>query len=187
MRANRDADPYIRALNVARIPWRFTGTAGLYRQPEVRVLISFLRAVDDPDDSVSLYDLATSEIFGLAPGDVTLALNRARRRRSPLAHAATVERSPEQIGQLHDHEVSRRRRSMDERRHSVQRVEQKVRLELAAQHFQLRLRKLCSQGEREALTLSQVPLHLERVQERNDTPQHHEVEQHALQQCCGRR
>ena len=87
VRGNRDADGYLRALNMARIPWRFSGTAGLYRQPEVRVLISFLRAVADPDDSVSLYDLATSEIFGLAPGDVTVALNRARRRRSSLAVA----------------------------------------------------------------------------------------------------
>jgi DNA helicase-2/ATP-dependent DNA helicase PcrA len=87
VRGNRDADPHLRALNMARIPWRFSGTAGLYRQPEVRVLISFLRAVNDPDDSVSLYDLATSEIFGLAPADVTLALNRARRRRAPLADA----------------------------------------------------------------------------------------------------
>ncbi|HET8776389.1 MAG TPA: ATP-dependent DNA helicase, partial [Candidatus Limnocylindria bacterium] len=87
VRGNRDADQYIRALNMARIPWRFSGTAGLYRQPEVRVLISFLRAVNDPDDSISLYDLATSEIFGLSPSDVTLALNRARRRRSSLAVA----------------------------------------------------------------------------------------------------
>ncbi|MEP7082300.1 MAG: ATP-dependent DNA helicase [Chloroflexota bacterium] len=87
VRGNRDADAYIRALNMAHIPWRFSGTAGLYRQPEVRVLVSFLRAVNDPDDSVSLYDLATSEIFGLSPADVTLALNRARRRRSSLATA----------------------------------------------------------------------------------------------------
>ncbi|HEX7171524.1 MAG TPA: ATP-dependent DNA helicase [Candidatus Limnocylindria bacterium] len=87
VRGNRDADPYLRALNMARIPWRFSGTAGLYRQPEVRVLISFLRALNDPDDSVSLYDLATSEIFGLSPSDVTLALGRARRRRSSLAVA----------------------------------------------------------------------------------------------------
>ena len=87
VRGNRDADPYIRALNMAHIPWRFSGTAGLYRQPEVRVLVSFLRAVNDPDDSVSLYDLATSEIFGLSPADVTLALNRARRRRSSLSAA----------------------------------------------------------------------------------------------------
>ena len=87
VRGNRDADLYLRALNMARIPWRFSGTAGLYRQPEVRVLISFLRAVADPDDSISLYDLATSEIFGLSPGDVTVALNRARRRRSSLVVA----------------------------------------------------------------------------------------------------
>jgi DNA helicase II / ATP-dependent DNA helicase PcrA len=89
VRGNRDADAYLRALNMARIPWRFSGTAGLYRQPEVRVLISFLRAVNDPDDSISLYDLATSEIFGLAPADVTLAMNRARRRRTSLADALT--------------------------------------------------------------------------------------------------
>ncbi len=99
VRGNRDADPYLRALNMAHIPWRFSGTAGLYRQPEVRVLISFLRAVNDPDDSVSLYDLATSEIFGLAASDVTLALTNARRRRSSLGVAladavADPERSP---------------------------------------------------------------------------------------------
>jgi len=99
VRGNREADPYLRALNMARIPWRFSGTAGLYRQPEVRVLISFLRAVNDPDDSVSLYDLATSEIFGLAAADVTLALSKARRRRSSLAVAlaeavSDPERSP---------------------------------------------------------------------------------------------
>ena len=70
-----------------RIPWRFSGTAGLYQQPEVRLLISFLRAVNDPDDSISLYDLATSELFGLGAGDVTLALNRASRRRMSLAAA----------------------------------------------------------------------------------------------------
>ncbi len=84
VRGNRDADPYLRALNMARIPWRFSGTAGLYQQPEVRVLVSFLRVVNDPDDSVSCYDLATSEIFGLASEDVTVALNRASRRRTPL-------------------------------------------------------------------------------------------------------
>jgi DNA helicase-2/ATP-dependent DNA helicase PcrA len=87
VRTNRDADPILRSLNMARVPWRFAGTAGLYRQPEVRVLVSFLRAVNDPDDSVSCYDLATSELFGLDPGDVTLALNAASRRRTSLEAA----------------------------------------------------------------------------------------------------
>ncbi len=84
VRTNRDADPILRALNMARIPWRFSGTAGLYHQPEVRLLVSFLRAVNDPEDSVSCYDLATSEIFGLDPQDVTVALNAASRRRTAL-------------------------------------------------------------------------------------------------------
>ena len=87
VRGNRDADPFLRALNVARIPWRFSGTAGLYQQREVRVLVSFLRAVNDPDDSVSVYDLATSDVFGLTPGDVSRAFNAASRRRVSLAAA----------------------------------------------------------------------------------------------------
>ena len=87
VRANRDADPFLRALNMARVPWRFSGTAGLYRQPEVRLMISFLRAVNDPSDSVSCYDLATSDLFGLDPRDVTLALNAATRRRGSLEAA----------------------------------------------------------------------------------------------------
>ncbi len=97
VRGNRDADPFLRALNMARVPWRFSGTAGLYQQAEVRVLVSFLRTVNDPDDSVSCYDLATSEIFGLAAGDVTVALNRASRRRTPLEQALRegVERPSE--------------------------------------------------------------------------------------------
>jgi DNA helicase II / ATP-dependent DNA helicase PcrA len=87
VRGNRDADPFLRSLNMQRIPWRFSGTAGLYAQPEVRVLVSLLRAVADASDSVSTYDLATSEIFGLAAEDVTRALNAASRRRISLEAA----------------------------------------------------------------------------------------------------
>ena len=99
VRTNRDADPILRSLNMARLPWRFAGTAGLYRQPEVRLLVSFLRAVNDAEDSVSCYDLATSELFGLDPRDVTTALNAASRRRSSLesalrAAAAEPEKAP---------------------------------------------------------------------------------------------
>jgi DNA helicase-2/ATP-dependent DNA helicase PcrA len=87
VRGNRDADPYLRALSLRRIPWRFSGTAGLYRQPEVRVLLSVLRALNDPTDSVSLFDVATSEMFGLSPEDATRALNQASRRHMPLEAA----------------------------------------------------------------------------------------------------
>ena len=95
VRTNRDADPILRALNMAHVAWRFSGTAGLYHQPEVRLLVSFLRAVNDPEDSVSCYDLATSEIFGLDPRAVTVALNAAGRRRTSLEQSLRQARDAE--------------------------------------------------------------------------------------------
>ncbi|GAH25964.1 unnamed protein product [marine sediment metagenome] len=67
VRANRDADPFLRSLNMADIPWTFSGNEGLYTREEVRLLISFLRSVANFDDSVSLYYLAASEIYQLQP------------------------------------------------------------------------------------------------------------------------
>src|SRR6185503_1023133 len=57
VRANGHADPILRALNMAGIPWRFSGTSGLYARPEVRLLLAFLRAVADLESSVDVYAL----------------------------------------------------------------------------------------------------------------------------------
>ncbi len=119
VRTNRDADPILRSLNMARVPWRFAGTAGLYRQPEVRLLVSFLRAVNDPEDSVSCYDVATSELFGLDPRDVTLALNAASRRRTSLEtalRAAAAEPGQAPFGRRPLEVVARLLASLDQHR-----------------------------------------------------------------------
>ena len=62
------------------IPWRFSGTSGLYARPEVRLLLAFLRAVADPSSSVDVYALAASEPYGLGGDDLTAIVNSARRR-----------------------------------------------------------------------------------------------------------
>src|SRR4029079_3813451 len=80
VRANSHADPILRNLNVAGIPWRFSGTSGLYARPEVRRLLAFLRAVADPGSSVDVYAVATAEPHGLGGGDLTATVNLARRR-----------------------------------------------------------------------------------------------------------
>ncbi len=80
VRANGHADPFLRALNMAGIPWRFSGTSGLYARPEVRLLLAFLRVVADPESSVDLYALAASEVYGLGGEDLTAIVNSARRR-----------------------------------------------------------------------------------------------------------
>ncbi len=84
VRANAGADSVLRALNVAAIPWRFSGSSGLYARPEVRLLLAFLRAVADLGSSVDVYALAASELYGLGGEDLTAVVNSARRRNRTL-------------------------------------------------------------------------------------------------------
>ena len=80
VRANAAADPVLRSLNLEGIPWRFSGTSGLYARPEVRLLLSFLRAVADPGASTDVYGLAASELYGMGGEDLVNIVNMARRR-----------------------------------------------------------------------------------------------------------
>ena len=80
VRANNDADVFLRALNMRGIPWTFSGNAGLYGRPEVRLLIAFLRAVAHPDDSVSLHYLASSDVYQVPIVDLTKCATYADRR-----------------------------------------------------------------------------------------------------------
>jgi len=80
VRANNDADAFLRALNMRGIPWTFSGNAGLYNHPRIRLLIAFLRAVAHPDDSVSLHYLASSDVYQVPIVDLTKCATYADRR-----------------------------------------------------------------------------------------------------------
>jgi len=81
VRSNNDADPFLRALNVRGLPHRFTGNRGLYSREEVRILVSFLRVLANPDDSVPVFHLAGSEMYRVPEIDL-LRLNRYAGRKS---------------------------------------------------------------------------------------------------------
>lgn len=84
LRSNAEADPVLRSLNQARVPWRFSGASGLYRRPEVKILLAFLRTVADPASSADLYALATSDVYGLGGEDLSTLAGAARRRNRSL-------------------------------------------------------------------------------------------------------
>ena len=95
VRANGHADPILRALNMAAIAWRFSGTSGLYARPEVRLLLAFLRVVADLESSVDVYALAASDLYGLGGEDLTAIVNMARRRnRSVWAVMVELDQQP---------------------------------------------------------------------------------------------
>jgi DNA helicase-2/ATP-dependent DNA helicase PcrA len=84
VRANVDADPVLRSLNGAGLPWRFSGTSGLYSRPEVRLLLAVLRAAADPGSSVDVYALAASDRYAIPGGDLSEVASSARRRHRTL-------------------------------------------------------------------------------------------------------
>src|SRR2546426_9702423 len=80
VRSNADADQFLRSLNLRGIPWTFSGNAGLYGRPEIRLLISFLRSVAHVDESVSLHYLASSDLYQVPIVDLTRCATHAQRR-----------------------------------------------------------------------------------------------------------
>ncbi|MDE2179624.1 MAG: ATP-dependent helicase, partial [candidate division NC10 bacterium] len=84
VRRNSDADPFLRALNMRGLPWSFSGARGLYGREEIRLVISFLRLLADPYDSLSLFHLAGSDIYGVPAADLPLCNAYARRKHRSL-------------------------------------------------------------------------------------------------------
>src|SRR3989344_8973110 len=89
VRANTHADPFLRALNMKEIPHKFVGSSGLYAQEEVKLLISVLTAISNFDDSLNLYNLASSEIYELSLKDAIAGMDWAKRRSKTLRYVFT--------------------------------------------------------------------------------------------------
>ena len=86
VRANSQADHFLRALNMKGIPHKFVGSSGLYQQEEVSLLISFLTAISNFEDSLNLFNLATSDIYQMPPQDAIKLTSYAKRKNRSLYH-----------------------------------------------------------------------------------------------------
>jgi len=84
VRANNDADPFLKALGYRGIPHRFSGNRGLYSMEEIRLMIAFLKAITNYDDSLSLFHLASSGVYQLKAEDLIPLHNISRRSHRPL-------------------------------------------------------------------------------------------------------
>ena len=79
VRANIHSDPFIRALERARVPCQFLGPGMLFQRPEVKDLIAYLKVLYDFTDSVSLYRVLSMDIWQLDARDLIAVLNAAKK------------------------------------------------------------------------------------------------------------
>ena len=80
VRRNADADPFLRAFNMKQVPYRFSGSRGLYQQEEIRVLTAFIRSLTDFDNSRDLFYLALSDVYRANPYDMTRLAGYAEKK-----------------------------------------------------------------------------------------------------------
>lgn len=87
VRANSQADPFVKILERNKIPFQFVASKGLYTQPEVQDLLCYLKILDNFLDSTSLYRVTRIPVLQFDPQDVIRLLAYARQKSTTLYQA----------------------------------------------------------------------------------------------------
>ncbi len=70
VRANNHAEPFVRALARAGIPYQFLGPGQLFRQAEVKDLIAYLKVLYDIGDDIALFRVLSMSHFDVSARDL---------------------------------------------------------------------------------------------------------------------
>jgi DNA helicase-2/ATP-dependent DNA helicase PcrA len=77
-RANSHLEPYVTMLKAAGIPYQLVANRGLYDQSEIDTLLSVLKVIVDPGDSMALFHLSQSIPFSIPATKMLDALTQAK-------------------------------------------------------------------------------------------------------------
>lgn len=84
VRSNSDADPFIRALEAAGIPYDVASSRGLYQAPIALDTLSYLHLLDNYHESSSLYRVLRMSVFAVADDAIFTLLREARKKNHSL-------------------------------------------------------------------------------------------------------
>ncbi|MBI4028983.1 MAG: UvrD-helicase domain-containing protein [Candidatus Blackburnbacteria bacterium] len=87
VRANNHAEPFVRALARAGIPYQFLGPGQLFRQAEIKEIFCYLKVLANFEDSAAFYKVLTMEHLGFSPRDIASLVNYSRRNNLSLFEA----------------------------------------------------------------------------------------------------
>jgi DNA helicase-2/ATP-dependent DNA helicase PcrA len=83
-RANNHLDVFVLALRKYGLPYQLVGNRGLYDREEVRDVLSFLRILINPLDTISLYRVLNIEVLNIPQEQIAKMLASARYRKVDL-------------------------------------------------------------------------------------------------------
>ena len=86
VRSNDTAEPFVRALEQARIPFQFMALRGLYAMPVIIDIVSLLTILDTRHESQVVWRALTLECYRLGASDVAELLGYANRKGHTLWH-----------------------------------------------------------------------------------------------------
>ncbi|MBI4067058.1 ATP-dependent helicase, partial [Candidatus Gottesmanbacteria bacterium] len=90
VRANNHTEPFVRSFLRYGIPFQFLGPGQLFRQPEIKDLISYLQVISNFEDNVSLYRVLAMPYFDISPRDLVAISNLTRKYNLSLFESCEV-------------------------------------------------------------------------------------------------
>jgi len=90
VRANSHAQAFIRSLTRKGIPYQFLGPGMLFKQPEVKDLIAYLKVLGNLEDSPSFFRVLSMDIFQIDHQDLSLLLSFSKKINLPLFQALEI-------------------------------------------------------------------------------------------------
>ena len=79
-RANSHLEPFIKSLKFYGIDNVFVGASSLFSQPEIKMLVAYLRCLVKDDDNLSFFTLATSELYNASVDDLVKYYSLAKKQ-----------------------------------------------------------------------------------------------------------
>lgn len=86
-RANDTVEPFLEALERARIPYQFVALSGLYTKPIILDALAYMRIIHEPYNSPAMYRILSHPRLGLHEQDLSELMKYVRRKGVPIIDA----------------------------------------------------------------------------------------------------
>ncbi len=93
VRANSSAEPFVSCLELFGIPYQFMALKGLYRKPLIIDALAYLRVIDQPNESPSLYRILSHPTLGVRPDDLVKLTHECYKRGKSLADVLEIAKT----------------------------------------------------------------------------------------------